>query len=55
MARKDAKRVVITRRSTEGMGSTYTPTKCRQNRRARLELRTYDPKLRPMAISRETR
>ncbi len=55
MARKDAKRVVITMRSTEGTGSTDTTTKNRQNQRARLEPRKYDPKLRRMATFRETR
>ncbi|TVR19407.1 MAG: 50S ribosomal protein L33 [Nitriliruptor sp.] len=55
MARKDAKRVVVTLRSTEGTGSTYTTTKNRANQRERLELRKYDPKLRRVALFREAR
>ena len=55
MARGDAKRIVVTLRSTEGTGSTYTTTKNRQNQRERLELLKYDPKLRRRAIFRETR
>lgn len=55
MAKKDAKRVVVTLRSTEGTGSTYTTTKNRANQRARLELRKYDPKLRRVVVFRETR
>lgn len=55
MARKDGKRIVVTLRSTEGTGSTYTTTKNRQNQRERLELLKYDPKLRRRTIFRETR
>lgn len=55
MAKRDAKRPVITLRSTEGTGSTYTTTKNRQNQRERLELVKYDPKLRRKALFREAR
>ena len=55
MARGDAKRIVVTLRSTEGTGSTYTTTKNRTNQRERLELRKYDRKLRRVVLFREAR
>lgn len=55
MARRDAKRVTVTLRSTEGTGSTYTTTKNRTTQRGRMELRKYDPKLRRVVVFRETR
>lgn len=55
MAKRDIKRPVITLRSTESTGSTYTTTKNRQNQRERLELMKYDPKLRRRALFRESR
>ena len=55
MAKRDAKRVVVTLRSCEGTGSTYTTTKNRANQRERLELRKYDPRLQRVALFRETR
>ena len=55
MARGDAKRIVVTLRSTEGTGSTYTTTKNRTNQRERLELRKYDRELRRVALFREVK
>ena len=50
MVMRDAKRVVVTLRSTEGTGSTSTTTKNRTNQRERLELRKYDPRLQRVAL-----
>lgn len=55
MARKDGKRVLVTLRSTEGTGSTYTTTKNRQNQRERMALSKYDPKLQRHVLFRENR
>jgi large subunit ribosomal protein L33 len=55
MPKRDAKRVVVTLRSTEGTGTTYTTTKNRANQRERLELRKYDRRLRRVVVFRETR
>ncbi|GEM_PF-1481391 len=50
MPKRDAKRVVVTLRSTEGTGTTYTTTKNRANQRERLELCKYDRRLRRVAF-----
>jgi len=55
MAKRDAARVVVTLRSTEGTGTTYTTTKNRRNQRERLELLKYDRRLQRRALFRETR
>ena len=55
MATKDGKRVLVTLRSTEGTGSTYTTTKNRLNQRERMELMKYDRKLQRHVLFRESR
>ncbi|MCC5953230.1 MAG: 50S ribosomal protein L33 [Acidimicrobiia bacterium] len=55
MAKRDAKRPIITLRSTAGTGSTYTTRKNRTNTRERLELRKYDPRVRRHVTFREDR
>ncbi|KFI78265.1 50S ribosomal protein L33 [Bifidobacterium mongoliense] len=54
-SRSAANRPVITMRSTEGTGSTYTTTKSRRNTPDRLELVKFDPVLRRRVTFRETR
>lgn len=54
-SRSAANRPVITLRSTEGNGSTYTTTKNRRNTPDRLELMKFDPVLRRRVLFRETR
>ncbi|PWG59666.1 50S ribosomal protein L33 [Bifidobacterium catulorum] len=48
-------RPVITMRSTEGTGFTYTTRKNRRNTPDRLELMKYDPVVKKRVIFRETR
>ena len=48
-------RPVITMRSTEGTGFTYTTRKNRRNTPDRLELMKYDPVVKRRVIFRETR
>ena len=48
-------RPIITLRSTEGTGSTYTTRKNRRNTPHRLELLKYDPVLHKRVLFRETR
>ncbi|MBW3089053.1 50S ribosomal protein L33 [Bifidobacterium sp. 82T24] len=48
-------RPVITMRSTEGTGFTYTTRKNRRNTPERLELMKYDPIVKKRVIFRETR
>jgi large subunit ribosomal protein L33 len=55
MATKDGKRVLVSLRSTEGTGSTYTTTKNRLNQRERLELMKYDSNLQRHVLFRESR
>jgi len=52
---KDANRVIVKLRSTEGTGYTYVTTKNRHTHRQRLELRKYDPVLRRHVLFREER
>jgi len=55
MAKRDDIRPVITLRSTEGTGVSYTTKKNRRNTTGRLELKKYDPVLRKHVVFRETR
>ncbi len=55
MAKRDDIRPVITLRSTEGTGASYTTRKNRRNTTGRLELQKYDPVLRKHVLYRETR
>lgn len=55
MAKRDDIRPVITLRSTEGTGASYTTRKNRRNTTGRIELKKYDPVLRRHVIFRETR
>lgn len=55
MAKKDDIRPVITLRSTEGTGTSYTTRKNRRNTTGRIELKKYDPVLRRHVTFRETR
>ena len=55
MAARDGRRIVVTLRSTEGTGTTYTTTKNRQNQRERMELVKYDRRLQRRVVFRETR
>ncbi|MCH4159926.1 50S ribosomal protein L33 [Bifidobacterium sp.] len=56
MASKSSEiRPVITLRSTEGTGFTYTTRKNRRNTPDRVELLKYDPIVRRRVIFRETR
>lgn len=48
-------RPIITLRSTEGTGFTYTTRKNRRNTPDRLELFKYDPVLKRKVLFRETR
>ena len=55
MAKRDDIRPVITLRSAEGTGDSYTTRKNRRNTTGRLELKKYDPVLRRHVVFRETR
>jgi large subunit ribosomal protein L33 len=55
MAKKDDIRPIVTMRSTEGSGATYTTRKNRRNTTGRLELKKYDPVLRKHVLFREHR
>ena len=55
MAKKDDIRPIVTMRSTEGTGATYTTRKNRRNTTGRLELKKYDPVLRKHVLVREHR
>jgi large subunit ribosomal protein L33 len=55
MAKREDIRPVITLRSTEGTGASYTTRKNRRNTTGRLELKKYDSVLRKHVIFRETR
>jgi large subunit ribosomal protein L33 len=55
MAKKDDIRPIVTMRSTEGTGASYTTRKNRRNTTGRLELMKYDPVLRKHVLFREHR
>lgn len=55
MAKKDDIRPIVTMRSTEGTGATYTTRKNRRNTTGRLELMKYDAVLRKHVLFREHR
>ncbi|MFT8592635.1 MAG: 50S ribosomal protein L33 [Bifidobacterium sp.] len=54
-SKSNVNRPIITLRSTEGTGSTYTTRKNRRNTPDRLELMKFDPVLRRRVKFRETR
>lgn len=52
---KDGPRIKILLRSAEGTGTVYRVTKNRRTTTHKLELKTYDPKLRRHALFREVK